>query len=84
MGISDFFRKSRTLVDRAYHGLKEHVGAGVLSVGVDLARKAETQFVDNSAKREWVVRQLTAKGWDEHVARLVVEIAVFLIKKELA
>jgi len=83
MGIMNFFRKVKDFNDRAVAGVRAHVPDHVITAGVGLVRRAEETLVDNNGKREWVVRMLMQNGVKEHVARLVVEIAVMLIKKNL-
>lgn len=53
---------------------------------VELAVKwvavAKEKFSDNSSRREFVVSILMNKGIPEHLARLIVEIAVGIVKKD--
>jgi len=46
-------------------------------------KAAAVKFVDNAAKREWAVAQLVKAKIPESIARLAVELAVQLFKKEL-
>lgn len=47
------------------------------------AKVAAQQTLDNAGKREFVVKMLTSRGIPESIARLAVELAVQLLKKEL-
>ena len=47
-------------------------------------RQANTKFVDNTERREWCVNILKALNVPEVVARIAVELAYSLYKKELA
>ena len=47
-------------------------------------RVAARKELNNTAKREWVIAILVNKRVPESVARLAVELAVQLLKKELA
>ena len=46
-------------------------------------KEASVKYVDNAARREWVVRKLTEKGLPESVARLACELAVRLFKESV-
>lgn len=63
-------------------------GLGVSDELVKLAygavKIAEERFIDNAAKREFAVAFLVGKGIPESLARLAVELAVRLLKKEIA
>ena len=43
---------------------------------------AQAKFSDNSSRREFVVSILMNRGIPEHIARLLVELAVGIVKKD--
>ena len=56
----------------------------LLDLAIKWAKVAEEKFVDNTARREFVVKMLVTKAKvPESVARLAVELAVRLLKKQL-
>ena len=57
----------------------------LLDLAIKWAKVAEGKFVDNDKRREFVVKMLVSKAKvPESVARLAVELAVRLLKKQLA
>lgn len=55
-----------------------------IDAAIDLVAKAAVKFVDNAARREWVVARLMERfPIPESLARFLVEIAVQNAKKEL-
>lgn len=85
MGLGQWFGFLGGLVKRAFaaaqaNGLTDRVVADALS----LARAASTGFADNAERREWVVAQLRAAKVPDSIARMAVEAAVQLLKRELA
>jgi hypothetical protein len=85
MNFLVFLKPIGALLKKAF---KLAVEVGVTDELIDLALKwarvAESKFVDNAEKREFVVKMLVAKtGVPESIARLAVELAMRLLKKEL-
>lgn len=83
--VAKFFGFVRGLVQRAFdaakaNGLTDRVVADALT----FARQAATQFTDNVERRDWAVAQLVAMRVPESIARIAVEAAVQLLKRELA
>ena len=85
MGFFSVFSKFGALVNKALgfaarFGLKDEI--------VDLAlrwvRVANTKFVDNAERREWVVSVLVGKKVPESIARLAVELAYQIYRKEVS
>ena len=54
----------------------------VLKMAYEWALVAAEEYADNDTRRAFVIRMLVARGVPESVARLAVELAVQLIKKE--
>lgn len=81
MSIGDFFRAIGRWAQRAF-GIAKNNGLTDVLVqrALDLVKQAETQFVSNAEKREWVVQTLVAAGIKESIARFAVEMAVQLLK----
>lgn len=83
--IGGFFKKLGTWIKK---GLVAAVGAGltdeIVKAALGWVKVAADRFVDNGEKREFVVRMLTTRGIPEGVARLAVELAVQIYKKESA
>ena len=83
--VGAWLKKAGSLVWHALEaagvkGLSDEVVALALIWVKDAAR----QGLDNDQKRAWVVQQLVNKRVPESIARLAVELAVQLAKKELA
>lgn len=73
------------LVSKAFN-LAVEVGVtdDLIDLALKWARVAEGKFVDNDKKRDFVIKMLVTKmGVPESVARLSVELAVRLLKREL-
>ena len=84
MNIIGFFKKVGSLLKKALGIIKELVPEETLALALVWVRVAATKYVDNAQRREWVVGILVAKKIPEAIARLAVEIAVQLYKKEVA
>lgn len=54
----------------------------VLKRALELVRQAAEQFEDNTERREFVIAALMRLGLPERLARLAVELAVMIWKKE--
>lgn len=64
--------------------IKKVVPEEILVHGIELAAEATTRFVDNAARRAWVIAQLQATFHiSEGIARLVVELAVQHLKADV-
>jgi hypothetical protein len=53
----------------------------VATLALEAVEKAQAEFSNNAARREWVVALLMGKGVPENVARGAVEAAVALLRK---
>lgn len=53
----------------------------ILEQGVSLVEQATVMTLENDAKREWVVRQLAGLHVPQGVARIIVEIALSILKQ---
>ena len=73
----------KSLVEKIVALVKRHVSEYDLDLALHFVREAATKYVDNTQRREWAVSQLMRRGIPESIARLAVELAVQLIKKEL-
>lgn len=84
MGLLDVFKKIGGLLKKAW-GLIEKAGLSdeVVDIAQHWVKVAEEKYVDNAQRREWIVSILKAKGINEGVARVAVELALKLAKKEL-
>ena len=80
-----FLGKFFSLLKKAF---KTAVDAGLTDDVMDLALRwvkvAADMTIEKAEKREWVVQMLKSKGFPESIARLAVELAYQLFKKELA
>lgn len=86
MNLFSFLKPLGSLLRKAF-GLAVDAGLtnDLVDVALKWARVAEGKFVDNDKRRAFVLKMLVTKAKvPESVARLCVELAVRLIKKELA
>ena len=86
--LSDLFGGVGKLVMKAFNfavdaGLKDEVVALALK-WVRVAANEANKGLDNNQRREMVVKALTDHGISEGIARLATELAVRLLKAELA
>lgn len=83
--ISRAFRQVGSLLKKAWN-VAEDLGISdeILEFALKYVRIANTKYVDNAEKREWVVKVLTDRKVPEWAARLAVELAVGLYKAEVA
>lgn len=82
--LSTLFKKVKTVLQKAWELLeKAGLNDEVLEFTLKYVRAAETKFLDNTERREWVVKVLVDHKIPEGVARMAVELAVRLLKKEL-
>lgn len=84
MSFLGFFKSFGKLFKKAFKYAHE---VGVTDDLLEVAKKwiavANDKFVDNADKREFVVKMLISKGIKEAVARLAVELAYRVYKKEV-
>lgn len=78
------FRKLGKLTGNAIEiAIVEGLGDELLGEALKWVKVAAQKFSDNDQKREWVVKVLIANGVPGPLARIAVELAVKLFKKEL-
>lgn len=82
--IGSFFKKVGKLTGKAFlaaggRGLTDEI----VQVALTWVKMAATKTLDNTGKREFVVDILVSRGVPESIARIAVELAVQLFKKEL-
>ena len=84
MSFFSFLKPLGALLKKAFNLA---VDAGLTNDIVDLALKwvrvAQSKFTEDAKKREFVVKMLVSKGIPEGIARIAVELAVRLLKREL-
>jgi hypothetical protein len=76
--IGDYVRQA--LQGAEARGLKD----AVVATALRYVKEAALLFTDNDERREWVVNRLVERGVPESVARLAVELAVQIWKRESA
>lgn len=83
MGISAFFRALGGFLKRAF-GIAQSRGLtdDLVTRALVLVRLAQTKFDTNAERREWVIVALLSAGASESLARLAIELAVQMFKKE--
>lgn len=72
------------LLKRAWK-LAEAIGLddALIATAIPLVRKASDKYVDNTDRREWVVKELSSIGVKESIARIATELAYRMYRKEL-
>ena len=81
MNILGFFKG---LAKKAFGYAKDNgLTDDLVKLALKWVREASKQTVENPEKREWVVEILKAKGIPESIARIAVELAYQLYKKEV-
>ena len=84
MFLFDFFKKIGNMVMRAVrYADSAGLDDALISTALSWVKVAAAKFTDNSERREFVVKMLLARGIPESVARLALELAVRLYKKEV-
>lgn len=84
MNIKDFFKKIGKSMTSIFHAVESVIPHEYLTAGIALVKEAAVKFVDNAAKREWVVQELVTKlHIPESIARVIVEAALHKVKDEL-
>lgn len=85
MAFLDIFRSLGRLLSKAFNIVK---ASGLTDELIDIALKyvriAATKVADDSAKREWVVEAIKSRGIPGSIARIAVELAYQLYKREVA
>jgi hypothetical protein len=82
--IGHFFAKIGQLVGKALKlAIEEGLNDGLIQKALELVKQAAFKFTDDTSKREWVVGLLMAEGVPQPIARIAVELAVKLFKKEV-
>jgi hypothetical protein len=69
---------------RAVGFVQTYVTDENIQLALGWARVAASKYSDNATRREFVVSILVTRGVPENIARIAVEIAVGLLKKESA
>ena len=82
--ITTLFKKANTLLRKVW-GLIEVAGVNdeIIEFALKWIKVANTKFIDNAERREWVVAILRERKIPESVARLIVELAFQLYRKEV-
>ncbi len=84
MNFLDFLRGIGHFVARTFGIIRKIVPEEWLVKAIGLAQQAADKFVDNAAKRQWVVGELMKiPGMSESTARLLVELAVKHLKADV-
>ena len=84
MGIKAFFSKIKSVLAKAFQMVKDSgLTDELILIALPFVRVASTKYVDNAERREWVVAALMARKVPEGIARIAVELAYKLYKKEL-
>ena len=83
--IGSFFKGIGKLLGKAFH-IAQSLGLDddLIRLALPYVRQADKKFVDNAERREWCVNVLKAMKVPEMVARIAVEFAYGLYKKEKA
>ena len=85
MWLIDFFKALGRLAKRAFSVAQERgLTDDLIQMALGFVSQAAGELTDNDARREWVVQQLVQRGIPESIARLAVELAVQLFKKQTA
>lgn len=79
--LRKLFSRARDYAERLVDILPYHVTHANVKSALYWVEVAAERYVDNDAKREFVVDRLKEKGFSESKARLAVELAILLIKK---
>ncbi len=82
MFLIDVFKHLPHWLAKALHLIHDLVPEETLAKGVELVKAAADKFEEHELRRAWVLEELMKVGLGENVARLVIELAVSLVKKE--
>lgn len=78
------FRLTGSVVEQAWKLVKKAgLDDDLMQFALKYVRSAETKYVDNAERREWVVQALVDRKVPEYIARILVELAVRVLKAEL-
>lgn len=83
MNLKEFFTHIGHFVARTFGIVRKIVPEELLVKAIGLAKQAADKFVDNDARRNWVIAELRKLGVSESLARLVVELAVQHLKADV-
>lgn len=84
MGLMTWLKSLGGFIGKMFKAAIENgVTDPLAKLAVSYAKTAATKFVDNAQRREWVVAQLMSRGVPESLARVLTELAVQFIKKEI-
>lgn len=83
MFLWDWLKKLGSVIRRAF-GYAEEAGLtnGLVETALRLVREAAEKFATNEQRREWVVATLRALGVSERIARLALELAIVIWKRD--
>lgn len=83
MNLGSIFRWLGKVAKKAF-GYAQAAGLDdvLINRALGLVREAAGSDLDNAGKREWVVKALVALGVKESIARLAVELAFQIFKKQ--
>ena len=82
--LGKVFGKIVGLVKQAWN-IAEKIGVNdeLMAFALKWIKVADTKYVDNTKRREFVVALLVKKGISESISRLIVEMAFQIYKKNL-
>lgn len=84
MSFLGFFKSVGRLIKKALSYAKASgLTDDLIEIALPYVRKANEKFVDNASRREWVVAVLVARKVPESIARIVVELAYQIYRKEM-
>jgi hypothetical protein len=79
----DFFISIGKLIKKGLSAAKDNgLDDALVESVLPLVREAAILFLDNAERRNYVIKILVAKGVPESVARIALELALQIIKKE--
>lgn len=82
--VKEFFSGTALHVRRGIEAARSRgLDDALVDLALKWARVAVHQFADNDQRRAFVIKMLVTKGVPEAVARLAVELAVAILKREL-
>ena len=82
MAWYDFLKPVGRFVRKAAGYVEKYVTEENIQQALSLALIAASKFDTTEERREWVIKTLVARGVPESIARLALELAVQLIKKQ--
>ena len=82
--IGSFFKGLGKFLGKAFH-IAQSLGLDddLIRLALPYVRQANAKFVDNNERREWCVNVLKAMKVPQSIARIAVELAFQLYKKEI-